>query len=151
MVFYNSSVVACVSPKSVLKTVVNLRLTLNNVHWYLCNSQDPTCRLNHPYYAFETRLCCTWTNSVANPPFALQLQQYSYAKRPTISALQPGAAPTRGDTNIRVIGTNIVGTIQGTVFACLIGSELVAGMFSTDGALSVLAPLCVCVRVRVRA
>ena len=138
-IFSNSSVIVCVSPPRNVQSTVTLYLTLNGVHWYTCINSDPSCVFAHPFYNFAPTLCCAWQNSITHT--LTRLSTYSYAKRPSVSALQPTAAPTRGDTNINVIGNNIIGTVQGSVFSCLIGPTVIKGVFVTDGGLQYLTCL----------
>ena len=136
--FVSPELVVCVTPKKTLLNTVALYLTINNVHWMRCES-SPGCQFNHPYYEGAQRGCCMWTDTVENRD--QPVYSFTYARRPTLSALQPNSAPSQGDSDLKIIGNNIVTGISGIVYACLIDGEIVRGDFKVDGGLQYMTCL----------
>jgi alpha-tubulin suppressor-like RCC1 family protein len=133
-IFKSPNLVVCVTPKKTLMNLVTVKLSVNNVHWMTCGEESlPDCKFNHPYYNNALRTCCQWEGE--------QVTQFSYARRPSLSALQPNAAPTQGDTELKIIGNNIVTGITGIVYACLIDGNIIRGDFKEDGGLQYMTCL----------
>lgn len=135
--YKSSNLITCESPVIKQQTEVAFYLTFNNVHWMQCSLSNP-CTFFHPYYK-EERTCCSWTDSISRVTTAVRT--FSYAKLPSVTALNPTACPTQGDTNIIVLATNMVAGIRGTIFTCQIGGEIVYGQWKSDGGLSYMTCL----------
>ncbi len=138
VIFKSTSLIVCVAPKKTLVNVVAVYLTLNRVHWLRCDI-SPECKFNHPYYNGAQKTCCSWYDSLAN--VEEQLFSFTYARRPTLSALQPNAAPSQGDSDLKIIGNNIVTGIKGIVYACKIDGKVIPGKFNVDGGLQFMTCL----------
>ena len=138
IIFKSDSLIVCVAPKKTLTNTVKLSLTMNNAHWMTCEAA-PGCTFDHPYYNGATKSCCSWYNTIENEE--KQLTSFTYARRPTLSALQPNAAPSQGDSDLKIIGNNIVTGIDGIVYACLIDGDIVPGKFNVDGGLQFMTCL----------
>jgi len=148
-IFKSPNLIVCVAPKKTLVNVVAVYLTINRVHWMRCDI-SPACKFNHPYYGGtesqpNMKTCCSWYNSIQSAEQSQiveeQLFSFTYARRPTLSALQPNAAPSQGDSDLKIIGNNIVAGIRGIVYACMIDGEIIPGKFNVDGELQFMTCL----------
>ena len=148
-IFKSPNLIVCVAPKKTLVNVVAVYLTINRVHWMRCDI-SPACKFNHPYYGGTEsqpimKTCCSWYNSIQSAEQSQiveeQLFSFTYARRPTLSALQPNAAPSQGDSDLKIIGNNIVAGIRGIVYACMIDGEIIPGKFNVDGGLQFMTCL----------
>ena len=138
VIFKSENLVVCVSPRKALLAVLPFSITLNNVHWMKCDIST-TCFHNHPYYGGRFMPCCEWEEQVEH--VKQRLTVFTWAKRPSISILQPDAAPTQGDTDLKIIGNSLTPGNLGTTFTCRIDGDIIMGVSKNDGGVQLLTCL----------
>lgn len=75
--------------------------------------------------------------SLNNQQFTDDNQVYSYYKPPYVFDMEPRQGPTRGGTNVTIIGTNFK---ENTPLRCKFGDQIVNGQYISKHQLSCIAP-----------
>lgn len=96
----------------------------------------------------STKISCnappSYVNRYANVEITLNNQQftddnlvYTYYKPPYIFDMEPRQGPTKGNTNVTIIGTNFK---ENTAFRCKFGEIIVDGVYISKHKVSCMAP-----------